>query len=609
MTKKKKIILSSVIVGVILIGVILTIILVNIKRFDMKESDKYAYNNHTQMLIIDRDPTYSYYDYGELYKNGTQLISKAGVSGNPSTMGVYSYVENKIVVEPIYSDVSVVTGNTDTTKSYFRCNLSSAGNMVKIVDEYGKDLTFLKYDEANQVTTSEIKTRTVDLSQSKNSVKSKINKKYHYEQIKIQDAHLISGTEYYCCYTDNETYTYEVWELRTTDNLTYINLYKLENGRHVLVQTLNNQLGVSLESQNFTLTFLTDGTPILLNERQITYNSELQSLEFEIYDINFNLKGESKLNRNVLTHLESEFRVGDFLVFQTKLDATEDKYDYYETNSLGTKYYTLNTFKLNLKNADIVDVSFNYKIQSTNTSFNTKTALLYAQKIKNKQLTTSEIMLINSKFQTKTLDYSFNTILQVSDNRYITYTATTGGAKYNFNLIDKGYNIITHLEDFSEIYATSNAIIAIDSTTAYVCNFDGVVVKKISKSEFTYLFDDSYYMVSKEVTSNDGNYTEYYLEELGLTQNTCLYSKSSTATYYKSNEVDNVIRINEEYATLIITAVANGEKYDYNIYNTSGKLLGTVTDITDSNIQIDNMYFDDNHTVLKIDTKYVVLDR
>lgn len=609
MTKKKKIILSSVIVGVILIGVILTIILVNIKRFDMKESDKYIYNNHTQMLVIDRDPTYSYYDYGELYKNGTQLISKPGVNGNPSTMGVYSYVENKIVVEPIYSDVSVVTGNTDTTKSYFRCNLSSAGNMVKIVDEYGQDLTFLKYDEDNKVSTSEIKTRTVDLSQSKNSVKSKINKKYHYEQIKIQDAHLISGSTYYCCYTDNETYTYEVWELRTTDNLTYINLYELENGKHKLIQTLNNQLGVSLESQNFTLTFLTDGTPILLNKRQITYNSELQSLEFEIYDINFNLKGESKLNRNALTHLESEFRVGDYLVFQTKLDATEDKYDYYETNSIGTKYYTLNTFKLNLKNADIAEVSFNYKIQSTNTSFNTKTALIYAQKIKNKQLTTSEILLINGKFQTKTLDYSFNNILQVSDNRYITYNTTTSGTKYNFNLIDRGYNIIAHLENFNEIYATNNAIIALDNTTAYICNFDGVVVKKISKSEFTYLFDDSYYMVSKEITSNDGNYTEYYLEELGLTQNTCLYSESSTTTYYKASEVNSVILINEEYATLIITTQANDEKYDYSIYNTSGKLLGTITGISDDNIQIDNMYFDDNYTVLKIDTKYVVLDR
>lgn len=606
MSKKKKIIISSVVVGVVLIGIILTLVLVNIKRFDMKASSKYEFNKHTEMVVIERDTSYTYYGGGSLYKGGTEIVKK----NSTGKMGVYSYIENKNVVEPIFDDVSIVTGNTTTTKSYFRCNLSTAGKMVKIVDETGEDVSFLKYDEDEQITTSYIKSRTVDLTQSKNSVKTKINKKYHNEEIKVSNASLLSGSSTYkCCYTDNETYNYEIWELTTTDNQTYINLYEIADGEHVLIQTLNNQLGVSLESKDLELAFLTDGTPILLGENYVTYNSDIQSVEFEIYDINFNLKGKSQLNSNVLTHTESEFRVGDYLVFQTKLDATEDKYDYFETSTLGTKYYTINTFKLNLKNADIMEVSFNYKIQSVTTSFNTKTALIYAQKIKNKQLSSSEILLINSRMQTKVLDYSFNSITQINDNRYIAYTLGNGGTKSNFHLIDKNYNIVAHLEDFSEIYATSNALIVNDDTSSYICNFDGVVIKKMSKDEFTYLFDDSYYLVEKQVSTESGNVNEYYLENLGLTQENFLYSESDSGYFYNSEEVDNVIIVNTQYATLIITVKASGDLYTYNVYNTDGTHLGVINDVTDREIAINKMYSDDNHTVLKVDTKYVVLDR
>lgn len=622
MTKKKKIIISSCIVGVILLGVILTLILVNIKRFDMHATDKFDYNNHTTLNVIERDTTYIYEDSGTLYKGGTEIIENR----TTNKYGLYSYIQNKNVVEPIYDSIVHIEGNTTTTKDYFRCNLASASNNEIIIDENGENVSFLTYDESTQTTLSEIKTRTIDLSQSKNSVKSKITKKYHNESIKVNRASLITGNTYNCCYTDGETYTYEVWELQTTDNLTYINLYEIIDGKHVLVQTLNNQLGVSLESQNLELMFLTDGTPILLNTKQIAYNSQLQAIEYEIYDINFNLKGSSQINTNVIynlvpgcstIHLQGnalqkiEFtRVGDSLIFQTKMEATEDKYDYFEVDTLGTKYYTLNTFKLNLKNCDITEVSFDYYIEDATTAFNTKTILLAVRKIRNKQLSAYENLLINERFQTKTIDYSFSAITQITNNRFITYSLDSEGNKYNFNLIDKNYNIITHLEDFQDIYATSNAIIVTDNTTAYICNLDGIVVKKISKSEFTYLFDEHYYLISKNVKSESGTYTEYYLEELGLTKENALYSKNSSEYYINGTSVDYVKRINEEFATLILSATANGDgTYNYSVYNVNGTLLATITGMEDKNLDYDCLYSDDNNVVLKLGTKYLVLDR
>ena len=70
LTKKNKIILSSVIVGVILLGVILTIILVNIKRFSLKPTDEINFNSHTQLVEIHLGAETS--AVGTVYNNGAQ---------------------------------------------------------------------------------------------------------------------------------------------------------------------------------------------------------------------------------------------------------------------------------------------------------------------------------------------------------------------------------------------------------------------------------------------------------------------------------------------------------------------------------------------------------
>ena len=599
MTKKKKIIISAVSVGVILIGIIISVILANIKRFDIYATDKFDYNNHQNMIVIDRDSSYTYSN--RYYAGGTEIVKKTSTN----KMGLYSYVKNKNVIAPEYDDVSIVNNNVETNKSYFRLNQNSLGNMIKIVDENGEDLSFLHYDQQKKVTTSEIKTKTINLKKTKNTVKTKINNKYHNETITIKSVAPASTGNYDSYYYEEGKFYYEVWELKTTDNLTYINLYKVENGKHELVQTLNNELGVSLESQNLDLIFLTDGTPMLMNMREIKYDTTTQALEYEMYDINFNLKGKSQINNNTLSKIVASARVGNSLVFQAREEATENKYDYFETTTFGDKYYKLTTFKLNLKNANIAEVNFNYLINDINDNFNTKTALVSVQKIKNKKLTDKENLLLNERFQVKKIAYDFNTIYKINKDRYITSNNGTS----NFNLIDKNYKLITHLENFNNVFATNNALVVRDSERTYVCNFDGVVIKKIANADFYYLNDSRYYMTSQTRTTDAGTYIDYYLEELGLTHSDVLYTKNPIGYTYNGGDFSNVILLREDYATLVITVKSSGGLFDYNIYNINGKLLGQVNGITTNSALITPLYYNDNNVVIKMDTKYLVLDK
>ena len=603
MTKKKKIIISSIIVGVLLLSIVLTIILVNIKRFDMRYTDKFDFNNHTTLNVIERDSNLTYYE--TTYGNGTQKIK----DNSTSKQGVYSYIDNRNIAEPIYDDVSMLKNFVDTGKTYFKLTNNTQGNKIQIIDEKGKDLAFLKYDENKKITTSEIKTKTIDLQEKNNSVKSKINNKYHNETITIKSAkpYESSGVSdnYLSSYFMEDQYHYEVWELKTIDDITYINLYKIENGKHTLIQTLNNETGISLESQNLELDFLVDGTPILINTREIKYGSTTQATQYEMYDINFNLKGKSQINSSISSRIVSSFRIGNVKLFQTITEATEEKYDFFILGTDSMLYYTIKTFKINLKNADISEVNFDYFISSATTNFNLETVLINATKIKNKKLTTQENLLINEKMQTKKIDYDFNTITKVNKDRFIT---STDGIK-NFNLIDRNYNLIAHLENFSSVYATNDAIIVKDSNHTYICNSDGVVIKKIANMNFIYLADNKYYMRSNQRTTDAGIYVDYYLEDLGLSEDEPLYTKNPSDYTFNGEAYNNIILVNKDYATLVFAVKSTGTKYTYSIYTIDGTHLGNVENLSTSNAYIENLYSDKCNVILKIESNYLVLDR
>ena len=140
-------------------------------------------------------------------------------------------------------------------------------------------------------------------------------------------------------------------------------------------------------------------------------------------------------------------------------------------------------------------------------------------------------------------------------------------------------------------------------------NYDGVVIKKIANSNFAYLNDDKYYLVDKTRTTDAGNFVDYYLEELGFTHENPLYTKTPSGYTFNGEDVDNVIILKEDYATLILVVKSTGTHYTYSVYNTDGTLLGNIEGISTYNSSITKLYFDDNNVVLKVDTKYVTLNR
>ena len=575
LTKKNKIILSSVIVGVILLGVILTIILVNIKRFSLKPTDEINFNSHTQLVEINFGAETS--AVGTVYNNGAQIIK------NNSTLkqGIFSYKQNKKIVDTIYDNVTVINTGGSYSKTYFKLKNSGSASF-EIVDENG-----IKVDFLNSVETSleggvfeikpvaNIKAKTINLSERNQKIKTKINNKYHDKTIVVKSIAFDQSYSDFDGYYNDNLDGYETWKITDENDVTYTNLYKIKDGKHVLIQTLDNQLGVTVDSKQFMLEFLNDGTPIFINIREIKFESQTQGYEYDIYDINFNLKGTAKIEASLIDD-GKQFRIGNSIFIQEIKPATEDKYDFSSINSvLGTtSYYTIDTYKFSLKNGSFDKVNFDFVINNVSANFNVDTVLLSVTNIKAKKLDATNIKLVNERLQTKQINYEFNEILKVNNDRYIT---STDGTR-NFNLIDKNYNLICPLNNFNNVFATNDSIIVQDSNSTYICNQNGIVIDKMANENFVYLNDYKYY-IRKETSTNYGTTTtQYYLEQLGLTQEEPIITKTSSGDKFKGTEYQSVnlytispssITDNSNIKATIVVCIQkiNDTNYTYKIYN------------------------------------------
>ncbi|MDY5676392.1 MAG: hypothetical protein SPK63_01150 [Eubacteriales bacterium] len=606
MSKKKKIIISSVSVGIVLIGVILTIILVNIKRFSLRASDYLNFNNHTTMNIIELDSSVTP-SSSPSYNNGTTIITH----NSSSKLGVFSYIQNKTIAEAKYDDVLVKNPNSKNGKTYFELVDNSKSSDITLIDEKGNELSIISESQGTKNRAS-IMTKDVSVREKKNKVKTKIGNKYTQTSVSVKRIEFDDDYSNARGYFSDELKNYETWKITTTSGITYTNLYKLENGTHKLIQTLDNELGNSLESKDLSLEFLNDGTPIFMNMRSVKFGSDYQAMSFEIYDINFNLKGKNQIDMQLL-NTDISFRIGNSLFFQIVIDANEDKYDYSTTNtSTGvTTYHTIKTYKFSLKNGSFDEVNFDYLINKVGAEFNVDTVLLSCTQIKNKKLDTSSILLINERLQTKKIDYDFDTILKVNNDRYITST----GGNSNFNLIDKSYNLIAHLDNFNNVFATNDSIIVSDSNVTYICNTDGVVIKKISNGNFEYLQDCENYINKVTTTEETLTTTKYYLERLGLSNDEPLFTKSTDGDTYQGISYKKVNlytiknpRSNEIVATIIIRVSEEATNYVYEILNIDGKFLGSITSVS-MNLTPIYFYSNDNAVVLSLGTKLFALDR
>ena len=616
LTKKNKIILSSVIVGVILLGVILTIILVNIKRFSLKPTDEINFNSHTQLVEIHLGAETS--AVGTVYNNGAQVIK------NNSTLkqGIFSYKQNKKIVDTIYDNVTVINTGGSYSKTYFKLKNSGSASF-EIVDENG-----IKVDFLNSVETrleggvfeikpvANIKAKTINLSERNQKIKTKINNKYHDKTIVVKSIAFDQSYSDFDGYYNDNLDGYETWKITDENDVTYTNLYKIKDGKHVLIQTLDNQLGVTVDSKQFMLEFLNDGTPIFINIREIKFESQTQGFEYDIYDINFNLKGTAKIEASLIDD-GKQFRIGNSIFIQEIKPATEDKYDFSSINSvLGTtSYYTIDTYKFSLKNGSFDKVNFDFVINNVSANFNVDTVLLSVTNIKAKKLDATNIKLVNERLQTKQINYEFNEILKVNNDRYIT---STDGTR-NFNLIDKNYNLICPLNNFNNVFATNDSIIVQDSNSTYICNQNGIVIDKMANENFVYLNDYKYY-IRKETSTNYGTTTtQYYLEQLGLTQEEPIITKTSSGDKFKGTEYQSVnlytispstTADNSNIKATIVVCIQkiNDTNYTYKIYNIGGDLLGSFADAYNGHTP-NHFYSNDDFVVLSIGTHVFMLNR
>lgn len=616
LTKKNKIILSSVIVGVILLGVILTIILVNIKRFSLKPTDEINFNSHTQLVEINFDAETS--AVGTVYNNGAQIIK------NNSTLkqGIFSYKQNKKIVDTIYDNVTVINTGGSYSKTYFKLKNSGSATF-EIVDENG-----IKVDFLNSVETSleggvfeikpvaNIKAKTINLSERNQKIKTKINNKYHDKTIVVKSIAFDQSYSDFDEYYNDNLDGYETWKITDENDVTYTNLYKIKDGKHVLIQTLDNQLGVTVDSKQFMLEFLNDGTPIFINIREIKFESQTQGFEYDIYDINFNLKGTAKIEASLIDD-GKRFRIGNSIFIQEIKPATEDKYDFSSINSvLGTtSYYTIDTYKSSLKNGSFDKVNFDFVINNVSASFNIDTVLLSVTNIKAKKLDATNIKLVNERLQTKQINYEFNEILKVNNDRYIT---STDGTR-NFNLIDKNYNLICPLNNFNNVFATNDSIIVQDSNSTYICNQNGIVIDKMANENFVYLNDYKYYIRKESSTNYGTTTTQYYLEQLGLTQEEPIITKTSSGDKFKGTEYQSVnlytispstTADNSNIKATIVVCIQkiNDTNYTYKIYNIGGDLLGSFANAYNGHTP-NHFYSNDDFVVLSIGTHVFMLNR
>lgn len=616
LTKKNKIILSSVIVGVILLGVILTIILVNIKRFSLKPTDEINFNSHTQLVEINFDAGTS--AVGTVYNNGAQVIK------NNSTLkqGIFSYKQNKKIVDTIYDNITVINTGGSYSKTYFKLK-NSGSTSFEIVDENGTKVDFLNSVETRLEggvfeikPVANIKAKTIDLSERNQKIKTKINNKYHDKTIVVKSITFDESYSDYDGYYNDNLDGYETWKITDENNVTYTNLYKIKDGKHVLIQTLDNQLGVTVDSKQFMLEFLNDGTPIFINIREIKFESQTQGYEYDIYDINFNLKGTAKIETSLIDD-GKQFRIGNSIFIQEIKPATEDNYDFSSINSvLGTtSYYTIDTYKFSLKNGSFDKVNFDFVINNVSANFNVDTVLLSVTNIKAKKLDATNIKLVNERLQTKQINYEFNEILKVNNDRYIT---STDGTR-NFNLIDKNYNLICSLNNFNNVFATNDSIIVQDSNSTYICNQNGIVIDKMANESFVYLRDFRYYIRKESSTTYGITTTNYYLEQLGLSQEEPIIIKTSSGDKFKGTEYQSVnlytispssITDNSNIkATIVVCVQKNSDtNFTYKIYNISGDLLGSFNEAYNGHTP-NHFYSNDEFVVLSIGTHVFMLNR
>jgi len=617
-SKKRKLIIAVACVVLIIAVTILVVVLATMKRFDMTANDHFRYNNHTEMNVTsiptgkNRDNTDTKY-----HSNATIRI----IDETTGRFGYYSYISNKIIVPTDYTssntkaiDLVDHEGNElNTTIFKTTYKGTSPNNQIAYYDDEGNKIDIVNYNADEDQSYSYIRQRVLDLYEKRSGIKA--NAKNKFKNIKIA----VSDINYEYSYIDN-TYNYEIWTLRDTEGNKYTNLYSLSGSNRKLIQTINNSVGNNIQTteEKSTVAFLKDGNPIIISTNILAQDSDSAMQSVTVYDINYKEKDTVKINLNETLNLQVNYNnvlygtlvVGNSVYFQYKIPANEKKYDFSEIDSSSpvntTKYYKLETYRLNIKNGHYKKIDFNYLIENVNDNFNNETVLIKARKIKDKVLQNSELYIVNDRLQTKAIGYNIDNITKITKDRYL---VTNSSGQY---LINKKYEIVCFLGDYDNLFTTSESVILEDWTSGYtyVCTLDGLIVKKYLNKEISNANDDIYYMVETEVERQGKIYTEKYLERLGVRKSTPIYSVEKGSSEYKYNDKNYVgysDTIMQDGVSIITRVKQVDSKYAYEFYNLDGKLLLELGnfDTPTSALTFLN-YSDDDHMLVYISNKGVI---
>lgn len=633
MTQKKKITIVAICCAIILIGSAIGIIIATWKRFDIHPNYTISYNDHTKLKQIVLPQGYD--EYGsKYYTNATTQIKMS----NEESYGVFSYIENDIIVPAKYSRdgitaIDITNAQEEVLENVFCGKLGSGRSLdIAYYNSEGSRLSITEYDQTEQQMYGHILEKNLTVSLKKKGVKVKSKNSFNKKKIAITDA------QFKVAFRRDGIYNYELWEITDTDGKTYINLYQVNDGKRNLVQTLNNSIGTNIESTSQTadlshltwlneeaqqwvnglfeysqvpLYFLKDGTPMLMQVSISSINSteESVSLAISIYDIHFNLKDTSHITINNSFH--TALRVGNNIFVQYSKPASEKKYDYAMIEGDTIKYFKLETLKLNLKTGSHSSIAFDYLITDYNSSFNIETVLIHAKEIKNRLLNNESLILINDKLQAKEINYEFNYLTKINNERYI---ASGNNGDY---LIDEKYNKICYLGNADDIFTTKDAIIIQDNEKgcSYVCDMNGTIIKEYGLDEIENIYDDTYYLVNTTSEIDGNTYKEKYLERLGVRQDTPIHSQIEGTSYTFNNQpyigyTDYLYNTSGKTCTRLITRLSAKDdgKYVYSFYNMENKYLISAT--FDSNDLIDSSVSDPSRLSLKAlyeDENYILV--
>ena len=596
MSKRAKIITSAVCIGLVVIGLAVTIILVAMKRFDITPNAEPTLNNHTEMI----ETGYDSFQYATVLATISDNATKIVKDGNEK-VGVYSYISGSFVIPTTHKNITLIRNNVADGHAYYKTiDVIVGENIINLVDDKGKDIGIVEYNEQDNVNYSKIKQKYVNKVSSAGSVKATTKNKFTTEKIDINNVELME------VYYDQNKYWYETWRLVGKDGNIYENLYQIKNGKRELVQTLNNDIGLKPEEKNLTLAFCKDGTPRLINLENT--NSFATYNKITVYDINFQKIGTAEINDYQAQYINKYFQIGNKMFVQCLIPTDSKKYDFQVTNGTDTLYYNLNTYQVNIKSASISKARFKYVITDVNTGFNNETALLKMVKIQGKKLDAESYYVVNERLQTQAIDYSFDTITQISKNHYI---ASNAGADYN--IIGKNYKKIASLENFTTYFTTENAIILTNPTDnyAYVCNHDGVIVAKYLRTEIFNTYHKKYYAVRETVVDGSNTITSYYLENLGIREENPyrIIVGSQQINTFNDIEYAYTREVFQPSTSLIMRIKQEGSNYTYDIYTLQGKLLISLMNYSSSEYDIVEVYSDSKHSVVTFQGRYFTLDR